>query len=65
MEFQKTINSLDITSDNKYLLKNRSKFMIEKKKNYSINKKVKINTPMLRSDSRDSITLSMKHNSIV
>ena len=37
MEFQKTINSLDITSDNKDLLKNRSKFVINKKKNYSNN----------------------------
>ena len=32
MEFQNTINSLDITSDNKDLPKNRSKFMINKKK---------------------------------
>ena len=32
MEFQKNINSLDITSDNTDLLKNRSKFMINKKK---------------------------------
>ena len=39
MEFQKTINSLDTTSDNKDLLKNRSKFIISKKKNYSNNKK--------------------------
>ena len=33
MEFQKTINSLDAISDNKDLLKNRSKFMINRKKN--------------------------------
>ena len=65
MEFQKTINSLDITSNDKDLLKNRSKFMINKKKNYSINKKIKINTPMLRSDSRNLIVLSIKHNTIV
>ena len=32
MEFQKNINLLDITSDNKDLLENRSKFMINKKK---------------------------------
>ena len=56
MEFQKTINSLDITSDNKDLLKNRLKFMINKKKNYSnkeimkeINKEIMIKIPMLRS----------------
>ena len=65
MEFQKIINSLDITSDDKDLLKKGSKFMINKKKNYSINKEIKINTPMLRSDSRDLIILSIKHNSIV
>ena len=65
MEFQKTINSLDITSDDKDLLKKGSKFMINKKKNYSINKEIRINTPMLRSDSRDLIILSIKHNSIV
>ena len=53
MEFQKTINSLDITSNDKDLLKKRSKFTINKKKNYSINKKIKINTPVLRSDSRE------------
>ena len=53
MEFQKTINSLDITSNDKDLLKKRSKFTINKKKNYSINKKIKINKPVLRSDSRE------------
>ena len=57
MEFQKNINS-----DDKDLLKKGSKFMINKNKNYSINKKIKINTPMLRSD---LIVLSIKHNSIV
>ena len=39
--------------------------MIDKKKNYSVNEEIKINTPMLRSDSRDLIVLSIKHNSIV
>ena len=53
MEFQKTINSLDITSDNKDLLKNRSKFMINKKKN----KEIKIERPI--------IVLSIKHNTIL
>ena len=60
MEFQKTINS-----DNKDLLTKGSKFMINKKKNYSINEEIKINTPMLRSDLRDLIVLSIKHNTIV
>ena len=41
MEFQKTINSLDITCDNKDLLKNRSKFMINKKKITVITKKLR------------------------
>ena len=35
MELQKTINSFDITSDNKDLLKNRPNFMINKKKYYN------------------------------
>ena len=56
MEFQKNINS-----DNKDLLKKRSKFMINKKKNYSNNKEIQINTPMLRSD---LIVLIIKDNSI-
>ena len=42
MKFQKTINLPDMTSDNKDLLKNRLKFMINKKKNYSNNKEIKI-----------------------
>ena len=42
MKFQKTVNSFDTTSDDKDLLKNRSKFMINKKKNYSVNKEIKI-----------------------
>ena len=53
MEFQKTINSLDITSDNKDLLKNRLKFMINKKKN----KEIKTEIPI--------IPFSIKHNTIV
>ena len=57
MEFQKIINSLDITSDNKDLLKNISKFMINKKKNYSNNKEFKIERPI--------IVLSINHNTIV
>ena len=53
MEFQKNIKCKG------------SKFMINKKKNYSIKKEIKINTPMLRSDSRNLIVLSIKHNSVV
>ena len=61
MEFQKTINLLDTTSDNKDLLKNRSKFMINKKKNYGVNKEIKIKTPTLRSD---LFVLRIKHDTI-
>ena len=57
MEFPKNRNS-----DNKDLLKKGSKYMINKKKNYNINKEIKINTPMLRSD---LIVLSIKYNSII
>ena len=57
MGFQKIINSLDITSDNKDLLKNISKFMINKKKNCSNNKEFKIKRPI--------IVLSINHNTIV
>ena len=65
MEFQKIINLLNITSDDNDFLKKGSKFMNNKKKNSSINEEIKIKTPMLRSDSRDLIILSIKHNSIV
>ena len=41
MEFQKAINSLDTTSDNKDLLKNGSMFMINKKKITVITKKLR------------------------
>ena len=57
MEFQKTINLLDITSDNKNLLKNRPKFMINKKINYSNNNEIKIERPI--------IVLCIKHNTSV
>ena len=65
MGFQKIVDSLDITSDDKDLFKKGSKFMINKKKNYSINKEIRIKKAMLKSDSRDLIILSIKHNSIV
>ena len=53
MEFQKAINSLETVPDNKDLVKNKSKFKINKKKN----KEIKIKKPI--------ITFSIKHNSIV
>ena len=65
MEFQKIMSFLDTTSDDKDLLKNGSKFMINQKKNYSIKKEIGIKTPILRSDLRDLIVLSIKHNSVV
>ena len=65
MEFQKIVNLLDITFDDKNLFKKGSKFMIDTKKNSSINEEIRIKTPLLRSDSRDLIILSVKHNSIV
>ena len=54
MEFQKIINLLDITSDNKDLPKYVTKKWIEvydqSEKNCSVNKEIRIKTPMLRSD---------------
>ena len=53
MEFQKNTNT-----DNKDLLKKGSKFMINKKKKYSINEEIRMET-------RNLIVLSIKHISIV
>ena len=53
MEVQKTINLLQTIPDNKDLVKNKSKFKINKKKN----KEIKIEKPI--------ITFSIKHDSIV
>ena len=54
MEFQKIINLLDITSDDKDLPRYVTKKWIEvydqSEKNYSINKGIKIKMPMHRSD---------------
>ena len=54
MEFQKIINLLDVTSDNKDLPRFVTKKWIEvydqSEKNYSINKEIRIKTSMLRSD---------------
>ena len=54
MEFQKIVNLLDITSDNKDLPRYVTKKWIEvydqSEKNYNPNKKNRIKTPMFRSD---------------
>ena len=54
MEFQKIVNLLDTTSDDKDLPKFVTKKWIEvydqSEKNYNINKEIRIKTPMLRSD---------------
>ena len=57
MKFQKIVNLLDITSDNKGLPRYVTKKWIEvydqSEKNYNPNKEIRIKTPMLRSDSCD------------
>ena len=57
MEFQKIVNLLDITSGKKDLSRYVTKKWIEvydqSEKNYNLNKKIRIKTPMLRSDLRD------------
>ena len=53
MEFQKTINLPEIILNDK----KSSKLQKKKLKKYSINKKIKIERPI--------IVLSMKHNSII
>ena len=54
MEFQKILNLLDITSDNKdlprYVTKNWIEVYDQSEKNYNPNKEIRIKTPMLRSD---------------
>ena len=54
MQFQKFVNLLDITSDNKDLPRYVTKKWIEvydqSEKNYNPNKEIRIKTPMLRSD---------------
>ena len=54
MEFQKIVNLLDITSENKYLLRYVTKKWIkvydQSEKNYNPNKEIRIKTPMLRPD---------------
>ena len=54
MEFQKIVNFLDTTSDNKDLPRFATKKWIEvydeSEKNYNPNKEIRIKTSMLRSD---------------
>ena len=54
MEFQRIINLLDITSDDKVLPRYVTKKWIElydrSEKNYNVNKEIRIKTRMLRSD---------------
>ena len=54
MEFQKIVNLLDITSDNKDLPRSDTKKWIEvydqSEKNYNVSKEIRIKTPLLRSD---------------
>ena len=54
MEFEKTVNFLDTTSDNKDLPKFVSKKWVEvydqSEWNCNVNKKIRIKTSMLRSD---------------
>ena len=54
MEFQKIVNFLDTTSDDKDLPRFVTKKWIEvydqSEKNYNVNKKIRIRAPMLRSD---------------
>ena len=58
MEFQKTINSLNTTSDNKNLPRfvTKTKVYGRSRKNYCVIEKIKIKTPFV---------LSIKHNTIV
>ena len=64
MEFQKTIDLLETTSDykNSPRFVTKTKIYDQSEKNYSVNKEIRIKTPMLKSD---LIILSIKHNSIV
>ena len=57
MEFKKIVNLLDTTSDDKDFPRFVTKIWIEvydqSDENYSVNKEIRIKTPMLRSDLRD------------
>ena len=57
MEFQKIVNLLDTTSDNKDLPRFVTKKWIQvydqSEENYNVNKEIRSKTPMLRSDLSD------------
>ena len=59
MEFRKIVNLLGTTSGDKDLLRFVTKKWIEvydqSEKNYSVNKEIRIKTPMLRSDLCDLV----------
>ena len=53
MEFQKIVTLLDTTSDDnlsKFVTKNWIEVHDQSEKNHSVNKKIRIKTPMLKSD---------------
>ena len=54
MEFQKIINLLDVTSDNKdlprFVTKKRIEVYDQSEKNYNTSKEIRIKTSVLRSD---------------
>ena len=57
MEFQKIVNFLDATFDDKdlprFVSKNWIEIYVQSEGNYSVNKEIRIKTSMLRSDSCD------------
>ena len=57
MEFQKIVNLLDTTSDDKdlprFVTKNWTEVYVQSVKNYNVKKEITIKTPMLRSDLSD------------
>ena len=57
MEFQKIINLIDITSDNKdfprFVTKKWIELYDQSEKHYSVNREIRIKTTILRSDLRD------------
>ena len=71
MEFQKIVNFVDTTSDNKDLPKFVTKKWVEvsdqSQKNYDVNKEIRIKTSMLRSDLCDfsDAYIAVKGNIIV
>ena len=68
MEFQKIVNLLEVTSDDKDLPRFVTKKWIEvydqSEKNYNVNKEIVIKTPMLRSDLCDFMFMFMFMHSL-